>query len=301
MKERLKILVCCLSLSVPLFAEYQTQSFPSAHELFLPLQADPTEPRFGLQMGAPVNHHAIAHVEVGDYLGVYRWALPLNGAMQLNVGGAIFTRFDGTSSHSLQVIDYYGNIPLDIRIGRFSMRTMFYHNSSHLGDDYLRERNLQSVDHSWEALRQLVSIDVWQTLRLYGGYTNAIHTKPAWPGRSALQGGIEIYLNPSQHAKWHPYWANDVQSWERSNWTPTWTSQLGFKTGDRFSRGRGISYFIQYSRGPRFEGQFFNNRENIWSAGLKFELTDRLIGLPPASETPLPESQNSRSQRDSNP
>src|SRR5579859_6693972 len=94
-------------------AAYQTQSFPPAHELFAPLQVDPTDPRFGFSLGSPVSHRTIANIDVGDYLGIYRWALGDAGALQLNVGGAINTRFDATSSHSLQVVDFYGNVPLD--------------------------------------------------------------------------------------------------------------------------------------------------------------------------------------------
>jgi Protein of unknown function (DUF1207) len=119
--------------STPLIAAYQTQSFPAAHELFPPLQADPAEPHFGLQFGFPVSHTGIARIDVGDYLGIYRWALGDVGALQLNIGGAINTRFDATTSHNLQIIDFYGNVPLDLRIGWFSLRSMFYHDSSHLG------------------------------------------------------------------------------------------------------------------------------------------------------------------------
>jgi hypothetical protein len=260
----------------PAFAEnlYETRAFPAAHELFATLQADPTDPRFTFQFGAPVSQRAIANIDVGDYLGVYRWALGGGrGAAQLNLGGAILTRFDGTPSHSLQVIDFYGNVPLDIRFGSFSARFMFYHDSSHLGDDYLREKNIQSIDHSWEALRAIFSYEPWKMLRLYGGYTDAIHTKPAWDGRYASQGGFEIYLNPEDNSFWHPYWANDIQAWQRSGNNVTWSSQVGLKTGSRSSKGRGISYFVEFISGPRYEGQFFSQRETYWGAGLKFHLT----------------------------
>ena len=55
-------------------SDYQTQGFPPAHELFPPLQADPTELHFSFQLGAPVSQRGIAKVDVGDYLGIYRWA-----------------------------------------------------------------------------------------------------------------------------------------------------------------------------------------------------------------------------------
>ena len=176
-------------------ADYQTQGFPSAHELSLWLQADPSDPHFSFEFGFPVQHQAIARINVGDYLGIYRWALGDVGALQLNIGGAINTRFDATTSHNLQVIDFYGNVPLDLRIKWFSMRTMFYHDSSHLGDDYLRENNIQDMNNSWEAWRDIISIQPFDALRFYGGYQQAIHTKPDWEGRRSFQAGTEIYFN----------------------------------------------------------------------------------------------------------
>jgi hypothetical protein len=278
------LLIGFLARSSRASAAYQTQSFPSPHELFAPLQADPNEPRFEFALGVPVSHKAIARVDVGDYLGIYRWALGNVGALQLNLGGAINTRFDATSAHDLQVIDFYGNVPLDLRIGMFSLRSMFYHDSSHLGDDYLREKNIQSENNSWEAWREIMSVQPNNALRVYGGYQQAVHTKPNWSGHDSVQGGIEIYFNTSEHSFWHPYWANDLQAWQRTHWNTTWVSQLGFKTGDKFSRGRGISYFVQYKAGPRYEGQFYKEKESIWSAGLKFALSDH-----PFAPAALPE------------
>jgi hypothetical protein len=276
--------------SIPSLAAYQTQSFPAAHELFPPLQADPSELQFGFQFGFPVSHDGIAQIDAGDYLGIYRWALGNVGALQLNVGGAVNSRFDATPSHNLQVVDYYGNVPLDLRIGSFSARSMFYHDSSHLGDDYLRENHMEDANSSWNALREILSLQACKALRLYGGYTWAVDTKPAWSGRQAVQGGAEIYFNTAEHGFWHPYWANDLQAWQRSNWDATWVSQLGFKTGDSFSKGRGISYFIQYKAGPRSEGQFYPNKETIWGAGLKFVLSDHLFQSSSTPETAVASS-----------
>ena len=256
----------------PSQATYQTQAFPAAHELFSPLQADPTELNFGFSFGFPVGYHDIANVDAGDYLGLYRVALGQDGAVQLNIGGAVNSRFDATVDHNLQVIDYYGNVPIDLRLGKFSARSMFYHDSSHLGDDLLRVEGIEDQNSSWNALREIMSYQLFTPFRVYGGYTWAVSTKPAWSGRQAVQGGAELFINNSPRAFLHPYWANDFQAWQRSNWDLTWTSQLGFKTGDDYTRGRGISYYVQFQTGPRYQGQFYPVKETIWGVGLKFSL-----------------------------
>ena len=66
----------------------------------------------------------------------------------------------------------------------------------------------------------------------------------------------------------------------------TWVSEVGFKTGDEFSKGRGISYFFQFQTGPRYEGQFYPDHETMWGIGLKFVLSDHLISPSKAPESP---------------
>jgi hypothetical protein len=60
----------------PARADYQSMGFPPAHELFAPLLADPTDLHFGFSLGAVNRQRGIADVDLGDYLGVYRLALP---------------------------------------------------------------------------------------------------------------------------------------------------------------------------------------------------------------------------------
>src|SRR5437667_2253575 len=95
-------------------AESPFQAFPPAHEIFTPLKADPTEAHFAVQYGAPVSHRAVASANIGDYLGIVRLNLPRQGDLiQLSIGGMIVSRFDATPTHNLEVIDYYGIVPID--------------------------------------------------------------------------------------------------------------------------------------------------------------------------------------------
>jgi hypothetical protein len=100
-----------------------------------------------------------------------------------------------------------------------------------LGDDYLRKHNIQGEDNSWEALRGIASVHPWAGV---ASFMPAISTRAYQAGverRDALQGGMEIYFNNSEHVHWHPYLATDLQSWARSAWNPTFTAEIGIKTG----------------------------------------------------------------------
>lgn len=251
---------------------------PQSDTLFSPLLADPRELQFAMRVAFPQGQGSVAEVAIGHYYGIYRWALPGDvGYMQLNIGGGIFPRFDATTSHDLQVIDFYGNLPVDIRIGKWSGRFMFYHVSSHLGDDYIRDHDLgndTSTDkNSWNSLRSIVSYDACAALRLYGGYTYNLAAYPVQQDKEAYQGGAEIHFPTFAQGRAQVYWANDLQWWQRTNRQTQYNSQFGIKTGKDATQGRGISYFIEYTTGPEYYGQFFTANESRIGIGVKFDIS----------------------------
>jgi hypothetical protein len=264
-----------LSASVSLTCADDTGFFPPAHDLFKPLLADPRELQYALRMVVPVSKKVLGEASMGDYLGLYRWALAGDAMyVQISIGGGAFGRFDlAATSNAMQVADFYGNLPFDLRTGKWSFRFMPYHTSSHLGDDYLKATGLTTTKHAWDNLRWLVSYDAASFLRLYGGYTYIFRTHPEHLGRNAYQGGFETY-SPwwgNKHAR--VYWANDLQSWERCDWHPTFYSQLGLRMVKDPQVGRGVSLFVEYATGRQPQGQFFQNSETHWSLGLKLDIT----------------------------
>ena len=246
---------------------------PLAHEVFKPLLADPRELQYALRDVVPVGHRNLGEAAIGDYLGIYRWALPGDAYLQLSIGGGVFGRFDlyGTSN-ALQVVDFYGNLPFDLRLQRWSFRFMPFHTSSHLGDDYIKATGIVPQKHGWDNLRWLISYDALSWLRFYGGYNYVVRTLPG-ADRHAAQGGVEMYFPwwGNEHARF--YWANDMQTWERVHWNPMFTSQAGVKFVRNSHEHRGISLFTEYMSGRQPQGQFYLNRESRWNFGIKFDLT----------------------------
>jgi len=246
---------------------------PNPDGLFAPLLGDPRELQFALRMAYPQKEVTAAEVAIGHYYGIYRWVLPGDiGAMQVNIGGGIFPRFDFSYDKNLQVIDFYGNIPFDVRIGKWSNRFMVYHVSSHLGDDYIRSTGQLGTNNSWNSLRDILSYDVVEALRLYGGYTYNLLYVPADQKLQAYQAGFEINSNVFSGGEARAYWANDMQWWERTGWNPMFNSQIGIKVGKNPITGRGVSYFLEYTSGSEYYGQFFNREETRVGFGFKFDI-----------------------------
>ena len=277
MKKILSVFLFLAVITSPVWAEvpvpFQTGMAPRPDELFAPLLGDPRELHFALRLALPKNEGSAAEVAVGHYYGIYRWALPKDaGAVQLNIGGGIFPLFNFSDNKDLQVIDFYANVPLDVRINKWSGRFMLYHVSSHLGDDYIRTSGRIADSNSWNSFRSLLSYDANPVLRLYGGYTYHLQVHPAEQGLRAYQSGFELRFNIFGKSYSQAYWANDLQWWDRTQYKPQFNSQLGVKTGLKPRDGRGIYYFLEYTTGPEYYGQFFQLEETRVTLGLHFAI-----------------------------
>lgn len=262
-------LLCLSALNTQCFA-VSGEFLPASREIFQPLEADPRELQYAVRLAIPVSYRLLGEAAIGDYLGFYRWSA-MGGDFQISAGGGFFGRFDlASKSNDMQSSDFYANLPLDYRNGKWSSRFMLYHNSAHLGDDLIRERSIVPVKHSWDNIRWLVSHQLRTPLRVYGGYTYAFRTLPQSLGRSALQAGFEYRsLWPGGNA-FESYWANDFQSWERSGWHPAFNSQLGITA---VKNPRAMTLFLEYSAGGLPQGQFYRQTESRWGIGVKFKLT----------------------------
>jgi hypothetical protein len=172
----------------------------------------------------------------------------------------------------MQSVDWYANVPLDWRHGQWSGRFMLYHTSAHLGDDYLKTHGGVVTKHSWDNLRWLFAYEPWQILRLYAGYTYVFRALPEDIGRNALQGGFETKTHWIKGGHVQLYWANDFQSWQRDDWNPMFTSQVGLRLSQDPQVGKIFSVFVDFETGEQPQGQFYLQKETRWNSGVRFEL-----------------------------
>ena len=267
-KKVLLFAIFILQFALPLRAEW----FPANGEIFSPLLADPRELQYALRLVAPVAKERVGDVALGDYLGFYRGQINDRTAWQSSGGGGAFGRFDlAGKSDNMISMDWFANIPFDIRQGPWSGRFMIYHTSSHLGDDYLKAHPGTDQKHAWDNLRWLGSYDWSDHLRFYGGYTYVFRTLPGLE-RNAVQTGFEL-SSPWYKNNWQYYWANDFQSWQRAKWNPTFTSQIGATVLKSKQLHKGVTFFLEFMAGRQPQGQFFQRQETLWSLGVKLHLS----------------------------
>jgi hypothetical protein len=90
-----------------------------------------------------------------------------DNGLQLSVEGALFAQFNlDSASHDLINADYTIGIPATYRHGDNSLRFRIYHQSSHLGDEFLQSINTpEQINLSYEAIDLIYSRE-WRGSRV---------------------------------------------------------------------------------------------------------------------------------------
>jgi len=240
-------------------------------EVFAPLIADPKEPEFlvsYLWVRSDLRTTGMGAIGLGQGFGLIRWRGPEAGdGLQLSLAGAVFAQFDmGTSSNDLLNADYLVGIPVTYHRGGFSARARFYHQSSHLGDEFLLRTQpvAERVNLSFEAMEVLLAGDLGP-FRVYGGgeYIGRRAPTDLKPGR--LHGGLEFRQPGSLFrigalGRVRLVAALDVRSWQQQSWRPGWSGRGGLEFApalDDWGLGHRLGLLVHLYDGPSPYGQFY--------------------------------------------
>ena len=259
-----------------------TVIFPQ-DQIFCPLIADPKEPRSFLSwlrgtfrsLDDPSGSGTtIGSVGVADSFGLVRWNGPIGGdGLQLDLVGSIFAQFDlAAPSNDLINADYIVGLPLTFRRSGFSIRTKVYHQSSHLGDEYLlRDELIERKNLSFESLEFLASQEMG-ALRLYGGGERIFHREPQTVASKVLHGGAELRTG-GRRAQFVV--GVDAKASELHDWSPATSVRVGVqfaRSGGGVLPARLVMLLLEAYQGPSPYGQFFQDDISYIGIGLHFGL-----------------------------
>lgn len=254
-------------------------------DLFCPLVADPKAehsflsylngdfPSFEDGMAAD-DEIRIGSVGIADALPVVRFAAgaPGNG-VQLGLVGGIYAQFNlDTPSFDLINADYLVGIPLTVRWGGFSSRLQVYHQSSHLGDEFVLGTDLERENLSFESFEVLLSQEVGP-VRAYGGGELIFNREPESLDSSLAHGGLEVRIGDLRGARFVA--AVDVKATESRDWQPGWSARTGVEVAhwrDEAHPSRMLSLLAEYYDGPSPYGQFFQEQVHYVGLGLHLSL-----------------------------
>ncbi len=272
-----RLLGQCFAFTIVVFGGVASagEPFPSG-DVFRPVVADPLEPRTfisHIKVDNEVNRFNAASIGLGKNFGLYRWpgARPGDG-WQIGVFGNILSQFNlDTSSDELVNSDFFIGVPLTYRRGAFSARARLWHQSSHLGDEFiLAGRAPVREDLSFEAVDALLA---WERgpWRGYGGGVYTISREEATPSRTGLQAGLDYVGSGEVVAGGRWVGGVDVKWLETRNWKAGVSAKIGLAFGRPASERRGLTVLLEAYDGFAPFGQFVRTDVTIYGIGLQFD------------------------------
>ncbi len=259
-------------------------AFPK-DDVFRPLLADPKQPQFFASWQATrvrTNQTStnIGSVGFGENFGFYTRRDGCNG-WQIGVLAGVFAQFNlDAPSTDLINADYVVGVPLSWRSGGWSTRVRLYHQSSHIGDEFLLGRpGFDRVNLSFEEIEAILSFDN-QWGRLYAGGGHLIHREPDSLDRNRAQWGFELRgpTMPSpilgralEGLSMTPILGADFKSFEELKWIIN-TNVIGGIEWSMDGSTRRFRILVNYYHGFNPYGQFFAQKIETVGFGLYLAL-----------------------------
>ena len=259
----------------PVEPNYELGFLPGGN-LFEPLIADPRWPRFSMSYRHFPHDRELRSVgsaTFGETIALYRNHGPSDGLWEIGFQAGVFSIFDlDAPSSDLINTDFFAGLQATYRVRDLSAFLRVFHQSSHLGDEFLLRNRIDRINLSFEGVDLKLSYRPFDWLRLYGGGAYLFDLDPPDIKPWATQAGIEL------QTPWR-FWndstrlvtALDLQHREENRWS----TEISVRGGLQFERPgrfmRKISLLLVYYKGHSPNGQFFNRKIEYFGPGLHLD------------------------------
>lgn len=254
----------------------KTLLFPQG-QLFNPPMASPKEPRTHatyLSLNLPGDSINIGSVGFGDSFALVRWpGWGKQDAWQLSISGAVLAQFN-LDAKSLDLInaDYIIGFPLSYRNGSWSARARLFHQSSHLGDEFLLlpqrpELRVTRLNLSFETI-ELLGAWEWEGFQFTAGSSYILRTDYDLK-RSSISAGVDYQSREPVFKPTMRLFASVLyHAWEETNWNADINVKAGLNIRSPYSEKRSVQIFCEYYHGNLPFGQFYKLRAEYYGAGI---------------------------------
>jgi len=257
---------------------YPTGLLPTGH-LFKPLLADPRWAHFSAAyrnyIGRNVDGNHNGSVSFGETIPFYRANLGQT-TIQWETGlqATVFSDFNlGAESSDLINSDFIASVYSSMRAGKFSAFARIYHQSSHLGDEFLlRTRaDLERINLSYEGADLRLSYELPYGVRVYGGGGGIFHKEPSELKPWSVQSGVE-FRSPwrIEFAAVRPIIAVDLKNHEQTNWSTDVSARAGIQFENFQTFGRKLQFLLEYFNGNSPTGQFYIDKVEYLGIGAHY-------------------------------
>jgi Protein of unknown function (DUF1207) len=243
--------------------------------IFDPLLADPRWPHFSASIQRYFNDPDFRHigaVSFGETIPLYRQALSFGGHWEVGLQAGVFAIFDmDADSRDLVNADYFAALTGAYAQGPFQVLARLYHQSSHLGDEFLLRTRTNRINLSYEAVDLKLSYHLFDRhVRLYAGGGYLFDQDPSSLKPWSAQAGIELKHRLAFLPNVTPVIAMDVQMQEENGWTPNYSVRAGLQFDRARILGRRLLVMLEYFSGNSPNGQFYRSKIDYIGLGAHF-------------------------------
>ncbi|HEX6078155.1 MAG TPA: DUF1207 domain-containing protein [Methylomirabilota bacterium] len=255
-------------------AALSTGFLPPGH-LFQPLLADPRWPHFSAAyryyFGDPDLKH-VGAVSFGETIPIFRGNAPGESQWEAGIQAGVFAVFlmDQPSKDLLNA-DYFAALYGAWRDGPVSAMGRLFHQSSHLGDEFLLRTRTERVNLTYESVDLKLSYDLPWGFRAYAGGGYLFDQEPSDLQPWSVQGGME-FRSPWAVASGQirPVAALDIRSHEQNGWNVDVSLRGGIQLENVRLFERNLQLLLEYYHGNSPDGQFFKRRVEYLGLGAHF-------------------------------
>ena len=242
--------------------------------LFQPLLADPRWPHFSASYQRYRNNDQLKNVAAtnfGELFSIYRFGGPRESTMEFGIQAGVFSIFDlDSSSFDLINADYLVGIPIVLKKGNFTNMFRIFHQSSHLGDEFLlRGETDKRINLSYESFDNLFSYELPAGFRIYAGGGYLFRKDPSDLDPWSTQAGLE-FRSPRTWlgGALRPVAAVDVQNRQESDWDTDISARTGVQFENPDFLSRKLLLLLEYYNGKSPNGQFYENSIEYFGIGV---------------------------------
>ncbi len=243
--------------------------------LFAPLIADPRWPHFSLSYQQYLGHDDLRNIvstSFGETFIFYKDYAPFHSSWDIGMQAAVFAIFDlDAESFDLINADYWVCIPVSYRKDELSALLRVFHQSSHLGDEYLLGKDIERVNLSYESVSLHASYDFTDSIRVYLGGSYMLGREPSELQPWSTQYGVEIRsARTFLHNRLKPLGGADFRNWEENGWNTDVSIRAGVQLQSDKEEQRRIHFMLEYFDGYSPNGQFYKDSVRFIGLGVHY-------------------------------
>jgi hypothetical protein len=214
-------------------------------------------------------------VSIGDQFSLYQFKTVSLGRLYFGIEACVWAIFEGrTKSLSLINADYYVALPLTYINNRFSARLRLFHESSHLGDEYLLEnKKIVRVNPSMEVVDLSLAYELFDKFTLFTGYSRVLRSDDSFKIKpNSFYYGFNYFLDFFKinicNVEAIPYVSTYFANQENNKWGLDTSAAIGYQWNKSY--GHKLRIYLEGHDGYSAEGQFSKRRTRYLSLKLLY-------------------------------